>query len=958
MLHLDYETFSSVDLKSCGLYKYAESDDFEVLLMSYSVDGSPVRIIDLANGEKIPREVLSAFSDESVTKWAHNSAFERVCTSRLLGLPRGAYLSPRNWRCSMISCAYLGLPLSLADAGAVLGLDKQKLTEGKELIRHFCSPPKHKPQMTIMGTDDRWEQFKAYCIRDTEVEMRIQAKLAKFPLPDWLWEEFWLDQTINDRGVLLDMPLVRKAIAISQKSKADLLAQMQEITELKNPNSVSQMKDWLAENGLEMETLGKKAVAETLKTCGNKQLSRVLELRQKAAKSSVKKYQAMDNYASADNRARGLFQFYGASRTGREAGRGVQLQNLPQNHIPDLEQARELVKSGDIGTLAARYGNVQQTLSELIRTALIPKKGCKFIVADYSSIEAVTLGWLAGEQWVLDAYAAKKDLYIATASQMFHVPAEKIDKKDPLRQKGKIAVLACIAEGQPVLTNKGLVPIENVTVEHKLWDGEEWVTHEGVVYKGEKEAIEYDGLQATPDHIVWAEDSSGQQRQIRFGDAAARHLHLVQSGKGGRAIRVGGNNRPKNNLYKRNGSKATFSLQSMPLHGLRRREVDKQTQSQERTFKGLSKLFGTRTATPLMARQALNSSKTEMRESERHSIPQLWRTRDKVRVCECNGGGALLDRNVWASEPQYGNRQGGQQRQLREGQHSLCYTLGELLQQAGHSFNTVVSRVLAICKAGRSSQIITRLIKKRSYSGRGNSSIRETQKLAVNIGKVRLYDIRNAGRHHRFTVSGKLVHNCGYGGSVGALKAFGAIEMGLTEETLQEIVNAWRKANPNIVRMWYAFEKAAITAVADRTTEKTHGITFTQASKVLFIELPSGRRLAYAKPKLKTNRYGRDALTYEGTGDSKRWERMETYSGKIAENINQAIARDVLFAAMRRVSAKGYDIVASVHDEIVCEVPDSVTVDEICAIMAEPPEWASDLHLRAAGFETPFYKKD
>ena len=642
-LQLDIETFSSEPLQKCGVYRYASAEDFAVLLFGYSVDGGDVQVIDLAQGEKIPTNVLAALEDRNIVKWSFNSNFERVCLSRYLGYPMGDYLDPSSWRCTMVWSAYMGLPLSLEGAGAVLGLEKQKLVEGKDLIKYFCQPcvptkangertrnlPGHAP--------DKWAAFKAYNLRDVEAEMQITQRLSKFPVPDSIWDEYHLDQIINDRGVLLDMTLVRQAINMDARSRIELTAAVRRIAELDNPNSVAQMKDWLSDKGLETDSLGKKKVIELLKTAPP-ELRYVLSLRQQLAKSSVKKYQAMESVACSDNRARGLFQFYGANRTGRAAGRLIQCQNLPQNHMADLEQARNLVRSCNFAAFEMLYDNVPEVLSELIRTAFIPKKGCKFIVADFTSIEAVVLAWLAGEKWTLEAYSAKRDLYIENAEIMFGIPKGSIDKKSPLRQKSKIAVLAC-----------------------------------------------------------------------------------------------------------------------------------------------------------------------------------------------------------------------------------------------------------------------------------------------------------------------------GYSGSVGALKAFGALDMGLKEEELKPLVNAWRAANPNIVRFWWDADRAAKTAVRERKTTETHGIKFTCHSGMLFITLPSGRRLAYVKPRIGENHFGSECVTYEGVNATKKWERIESSPGKWVENITQAVARDILYYALS--AFRSFDIVMHIHDEVIIEANERMSVTAICEQMSRVPPWAKGLILRAEGYEMDFYKK-
>lgn len=643
-LEIDIETFSSTDLKKAGVYKYAESPDFEILLFGYSIDGGEIRVVDLASGENLPEEVLRALKDPGVIKWAFNSQFERICLSMWLGLSHGQYLDPRSWKCSMVWSAYLGLPLSLEGVGAVLGLEKQKLTEGKDLIKYFCTPCRptiangQRTRNLACHDPVRWEQFKAYNARDVEVEIAIQKKLAKFPVPNSVWEEFHLDQEINDRGVTLDMTLVQNAIKADGSTRTEILERMKNLTGLENPNSVQQLKEWLKERGLETDTLGKKAVADLIKRAP-KPLEEVLLLRQQLAKSSVKKYQVMENVACRDNRARGLFQFYGANRTGRWAGRLLQPQNLPRNDMPDLKEARDLVCSGNISALKLLYDSVPELLSQLIRTAFIPKNGCKFIVADFSAIEARVIAWLAKERWRNEVFATGGDIYCASASKMFKVPVVKNGVNGHLRQKGKISELAL-----------------------------------------------------------------------------------------------------------------------------------------------------------------------------------------------------------------------------------------------------------------------------------------------------------------------------GYGGSIGALKAMGALEMGLTEEELQPLVTTWRAANLNIVRFWWDVDRAAMRAVRERTPTEIQGIRFYYQSGMLFITLPSRRRLVYVKPRIGTNRFGSDCVTYEGIGGARRWERVESYGPKFVENVVQAISRDLLSHAMKNL--KHLPIVMHIHDEIVIEAPREVSTEEICQVMSETPPWAKELLLRAEGFECDFYQKD
>ena len=621
-----------------------ESPDFEILLFSYSADGQPVQCVDLACGEKIPDEVISALEDESVTKWAFNANFERICLSRYLGYPTGDYLNPESWCCSMIWAATMGLPLSLEGVGAVLGLEKQKLTEGKDLIKYFCqpcAPTKSNGQRTRnlpAHAPEKWLAFKKYNIRDVETEMSIQVRLAKYPVPESVWDEYHMDQEINDRGVALDMELVRQAIQMDGHSRSELTQAMKELTELENPNSVQQMKLWLADNGLETDTLGKKAVTEMLKIA-SPELQTVLTLRQQLAKSSVKKYQAMEIAVCADGRARGMFQFYGANRTGRWAGRIIQMQNLPQNHLADLAEARSLVRCGDFEAVEMLYEDVPDTLSQLIRTAFIPQDNRKFIVADFSAIEARVIAWLAGEEWRQKVFAEGKDIYCASASQMFGVPVEKHGINGHLRQKGKIAELAL-----------------------------------------------------------------------------------------------------------------------------------------------------------------------------------------------------------------------------------------------------------------------------------------------------------------------------GYGGSVGALKAMGALEMGLTEEELPPLVDAWRQSNPRITELWWDVDRAVMETVRFKHETETHGIAFSCRNGMLFITLPSGRRLAYVKPKIGTNKFGGDCITYEGVGSTKRWERLDSYGPKFVENIVQAIACDILCYAM--TTLRCCSIVMHIHDEVVIEADRTMSLQAVCDQMGRTPPWAKGLQLRADGYETNFYKKD
>ena len=657
-ISIDIETYSDRDLKKCGVYKYAESPNAELLLFGYSINNDPVTVIDVAQGEEVPEFILKALTDDNIIKWAYNASFERIFLSVWLkrNYPQyfvsysidedtvSNYLDPSAWRCSLVWGAVMGLPLSLKGIGAVLKLDEQKMSEGSDLIRYFCVPckptksnggrtrnlPEHAPE--------KWSTFVAYNKRDVEVELSIKEKLKNFPVPEFLWDEYHLDQEINDRGIGVDMKLVTNAIAFDERSKGTISSQMKDMTDLENPNSVVQMKAWLAENGMETETLSKKAVAELMKNAPES-LAQVLALRQQLAKSSVKKYQAMEDAVCDDGRVRGMFQFYGANRTGRWAGRIVQLQNLPQNHMGDLAEARELVRQGDYDSVEMLYDDIPDTLSQLIRTAFIPKPGYKFYVADFSAIEARVIAHLAGESWRADVFKNGGDIYCASAEQMFHVPVKKHGVNGHLRQKGKIAELAL-----------------------------------------------------------------------------------------------------------------------------------------------------------------------------------------------------------------------------------------------------------------------------------------------------------------------------GYGGSVGALKAMGALEMGLSEDELQPLVDAWRASNPNIVQLWWDVDAAVKTVVTMHTTAETHGIKFSWRSGMMFIHLPSGRKLCYVKPRIGQNKFGGDSITYEGVGSTKKWERLESYGPKFVENIVQAISRDLLMNAMKTLSH--CFICGHVHDELIIECREDVSLDELCKQMARVPDWMPGILLRADGYITPWYRKD
>lgn len=646
-LSCDIETFSDVDLIRCGVYKYADSPNFEMLLFAYAVDDGDVHIIDIAGGEELPEEIIQVIKSDTVVKTAYNAQFERVCLSRYLKLPEGEYLNPQSWYCTAVQAAELALPLSLADVGSVLGLERQKMTEGKELIKYFCVPCKptksngNRTRNRPCHDINKWETFKKYCMRDVDVERQIADKLKMYPISDEEHRLYVLDQIINDRGVLVDCELAKQAVKLNSIQSAVAVEQAYMITGLENPNSVTQLKQWLKENGVEIESLSKKAV-KSLADETDGDVSKMLKLRLLMAKTSVKKYEAVIRSVCSDNRVHGMMRFCGANRTGRWSGNILQPQNLPQNHLPDLTLARDIVKDGDFEMLDMMFGNVPNVLSELIRTVLIPKPNHRFIVADFSAIEARVLAWIAGEQWRIDTFKNGGDIYCASASKMFKVPVEKNGVNGELRQKGKISELAC-----------------------------------------------------------------------------------------------------------------------------------------------------------------------------------------------------------------------------------------------------------------------------------------------------------------------------GYGGSVDALKNMGAVEMGVQENELQGLINDWRNANPHIVRFWYEVGNAAMKAIKEKTTVPLGKLVFAYERGILFIRLPSGRRLSYIKPRIGTNRFGGDSITYMGINSAKKWDRLETFGGKLTENIVQGTARDLLANALINAANAGYDTVFHVHDEIICEVPNGYgSVDELCRLMCIKPEWADGLPLNADGFECEYYKKE
>ena len=909
-LFLDTETFSATDIRSAGAFKYMEDPEFKILLLPYAWDDGPVRVLDLCSEgstdwEELP-DIIAGLSDPDTVKVAHNAAFERGAYHRQFGF----YQPPEEWVDTMILAAMNGLPMSLDAAGAALQLEQQKLKEGTALINYFCKPCK--PTIANGGrtrnlphhAPEKWERFVEYAKRDVETTREIYRRLHRFPVTAWERKVWALDARINERGVMVDREMVEAAIAVDEAFTAEHSAELQRLTGLDNPNSVAQLKDWLDTVGLSCESLNKATVADLKQTATDPTTKRVLELRSLLSKTSTKKYQAMTATACADNRVRGLLQYYGAARTGRWAGRLVQVQNLAQNHLDDIDKVRDLVKARDLDTLELCFDSVPDVLSQLIRTAFVAKEGHTFLVADYAAIEARVIAYLAGEQWRMDVFAQGGDIYCSSASQMFKVPVEKHGVNGHLRQKGKIAELACIAEGQEVLTDVGLVPIEKVTTAMKLWDGVEWVNHGGVVYKGEKEVLTYGGLEATADHVVWAK-VKGKPRTVLFGDAATCGAHLLRTGAGWHPVRLGGSNQPVEEMER----EVEPLLHPDQVQRLRARTVAEPREPADGQVQGLSKLHTTEGG-PALAGSALHGGEAEVHEPEGQQLQELRGTGHRVPLPERDGGLSVHGGDARPAVQGDGTGPDRRQRTLRTGEPALGDPPGELPEPAA------VPR------------------------------------------KVKVYDILNAGPRHRFTVSDVLVHNCGYGGGVGALKAFGADKMGLTEAEMQTIVTQWRQASPTIPRFWRDTEQAAKMALSRpwQAFGSMGGVKYLKDANALRCKLPSGRILSYWGAYLDEFD---GSIRFMGQNQTTRkWERTETWGGKLVENIVQAVARDCLAVALLRLDEAGYKTVFHVHDEIIVEAPDGSRWEDMAAIMGEPIDWAPGLLLRGDGYDTKFYMKD
>ena len=1008
-LCVDIESYSDVDIKKAGVYKYTESPAFDILLIAWAVDNGPVRLVDLTidpGAEGSSREYQNLmdffhdFYDPDTVRHSYNAAFENQCLNTWLRRQGRATLQPGDWKCTMAHGQYCGYTAGLAATGEAMGLpaDKKKLGIGAALIRKFCVPQKpnktHPEPWRVRPADEpeKWELFKQYCRQDVETEREIERRLSKWPMPareQLLWE---LTTEANLEGVAVDMDLVAGALDVGEREQAELIAEARALSGLDNPKSTQQLLKWLnTELDDEVADLRKTTVAELLKAgVDSEKATRMLELRQLISKTSTKKYDAIQAAACADGRVRGMLAYYGANRTGRWAGRIVQPQNLPQNHLDGLDDARALVKARDLDMLRLCWGSVPDTLSQLIRTALVPSRGRRYAVADYSAIEARVVAWLAGETWVLDAFRAGKDIYCATASQMFGVPVEKHGVNGELRQKGKIATLACIAEGSPVLTDRGLVRIEDVLPTDRLWDGESWVSHDGVICKGERRVITYDGITATPDHLVFVE---GEPEPVQLGDAASRGLRLVRTGAGGQALQLGQDHQPRAKMEP--GPKSQPGADRMS--GLRRCTVDAAGEPAQRQVEGLSALFAAE-ADPEMAGPSVDGGKAALREPERPGVPALRREGHPVRVCERDRGRCVPDPDLRPAGQADGDRPDRQQRALRPGKHTLCDPDAERRESGNHGAEPIRAAVLAIrgnddpAKAGGGND------PERDYPGRGNRGIRASEELEGHPRTAKVYDIRNAGRHHRFTVSGRLVHNCGYGGGTGAMRVMGGERMGFTEDEMQGIINQWRRANPAICALWRRVENAAVNTVKTgkaskvavkisdperaRENERRTGAEpgsysdkFNTGAEIIFrleedaatdqkfltIQLPTRRKLFYAHPFLAPakNFPDRESLHYYGMNQTTRkWAVTDTWGGKLVENITQAVARDCLADTLLALRRKGMTAVFHVHDEVIVEVEDDSGLDVMLAEMAKTPEWAPGLPLKGAGFVCDYYQKD
>lgn len=971
-LAIDVESFSSVDLKDCGAYKYAASPDFEILLIAYKFsDEDDVKLIDcreeLIEGVDLPfahPEFYEALIDPGVIKTAYNANFERTCFAAWLQEEMPA----TQWLDTMVLAASLGLPRSLAAVGDALGLgeDEAKLRTGKALINYFCKPCR--PTKVNGGrtrnypgdAPEKWEQFKTYNVQDVVTEQAILQRLKQWR-PDASENALWaLDQKINDRGVRLDIPMAEVVVEHDTELRDRLKQRAVVVSGLDNPNSLQQLTGWLDSYGIHVDSLAKDTVARLLSQELPAPVREVLTIRQSLGKTSVKKYQAMLNVAGTDGYARGTLVFYGG-HTGRFSGRILQPQNLSRNEMPDdeLDLARELVKDNDFEMIEMLWGigSTSHILSQLVRTAFIPSDGCRFVVSDFSAIEARVIAWLAHEQWRLDVFNEGGDIYCASASQMFGVPVEKNGVNGHLRKQGKIAELSCWAGDMQVLTDKGLVPIKNVTTDMKVWDGEDWVSHEGVVCQGEREVISYAGLTGTPDHRVYIQ---GQQEPVQFGDASTRGARLVQTGDGGRAIRLGQDHQPRKTLE----PEVEPLLRPYQVLRLWKNRVASLRQPEDRPVERMSGLLSA-APDPALAGQTTYSCKATLRKSERPGVPQLRCSRNPFRLPFCYGSRALDHRESGHAGQGSGTRPNRQRRALRAWKSPIHHASRELCQSTYHDAQSLRSEVLALCGAHGATQARSGEDPGRNHRRSGTCCARETKELANDRRTALVYDIRNAGPRHRYTVQGHLVHNCGYGGAAGAIDNFDR-NGDIPEEMRPKLIKDWREASPHIVQLWSDLESAAIKCVRTRMPVELpqyYGIRFrferAHGYNVLFIDLPNGRPIAYWDPKIKTNRFDRPALTFMHVALGK-WVRGETFGGRLTENVIQAIARDCLAEKMKTLDEFGYDIAFHVHDEVILDVPteDTGAAALVDQIMGEPISWAPGLPLKGGTYECNYYRKD
>lgn len=957
LLQIDLETYSSYDLKKTGVHRYVEAPDFEILLFAFAFDDDPVEVIDLTAGEDFPDEVMLALRSD-VVKTAWNAAFERTAIAKRFGID----CDPNYWRCSMAHAYTLGLPGSLEKAAVALGLEEQKDNKGKNLIRYFsvpCKPTKVNGGRTRnlpYHAPERWQDYIEYNRQDVVVEREVRKRLERFPVPDREWKLWAIDQKINDLGVKVDRELVDQAIDFSNRYTDQLVQEAKELTGVDNPNSLQQIKAWFAEHGMQIESLGKDHMPALLEAAPDEDTKRMLELRQEMGKTSVKKYEAIKNSVCDDSRVRGILQYCGASRTWRWAGRRVQMHNLPQNHLPDLDDARSTLKSGDYDWMEMLYGRIPFVLSELIRTALIPAEGHRFIVSDFSAIEARVIAWLADEMWVLEVFKDHGKIYEATASRMFGIPFETIvrgHENYKYRAPGKVATLACIAEGELVLTDVGLIPIEEITTEHLVWDGKEWVEHEGVIYKGKKRVLSYDGLTATPDHLVWVE---GESEPIHFGDAAASGKRLVQSGTGRDPVWVGEDYQPRKTLPERLApvlcADSVCELQTDP--------VVLPVQSDSRGVERLSEVLSAK-KDPGMAGSETHCRKTTLHESKRSGVHQLRGKGDRVPVPIDNRSGIMDHRQPWASGKAFGVGSDKQQRTLRAGEPKVGGARDAEQKQEDNSYHQLGPERMALCVHNSCAEAVSGDVSGRDHRRSSASRYSQTEKLENHCEEVRVYDIVNAGPRNRFTVSGKLVHNCGFGGGPNALASMDK-KKEIPEDEYPGLVRQWRDANPRIRRLWYRAEEAAMEAVRTKSTVKlAHGVRYRYSGGMLFADLPSGHSLTYPAPEIRPDPKfdGKEGLVFKAPNGTGQMIRQRTWGGTLVENLVQGIARDCLAESLLRLDAAGFKIPLHVHDEVVLEMPNGFgSVDEVAEIMSQPIDWAPGLPLDAEGFECEFYQKD